>query len=249
MTREALKRISERLRRAGASLPAPDVTTTTTIKGYIDHGLCMALAIVETEIEALAQPEQEQESVAWLCEIDDADFEENTITLKMLQSDYVIRDGLHWLSITPPAQQAPAQVLMENDGWLQDGGVLYRMTDERKPQNRDEISVTMADGSRSVESRTRSARELLDRIRATPPAQSQHKPCIDITFMRQVVGIAICGLFEHYKEDVVKVFDLDTLQDVTELTKDFGDQRVEDIYKRAWEMLAAHGITDKGGAA
>jgi hypothetical protein len=55
------------------------------------------------------------------------------------------------------------------DGWLQEGSLLYRLTDGRKPQNRDEINVTMADESRSVESRTRRAGELLDRIRATPP--------------------------------------------------------------------------------
>jgi hypothetical protein len=54
-----------------------------------------------------------------------------------------------------------------SDGWLQDGSLLYRLTDERKPQNRDEINVTMADGSRSEASRTRRAGELLDRIRGT----------------------------------------------------------------------------------
>lgn len=56
------------------------------------------------------------------------------------------------------------------DGWLQLGGLLYRLTDDRHPQNRDEINVTMADGSRSDESRARRAGELLDRIRATHPA-------------------------------------------------------------------------------
>ncbi len=53
------------------------------------------------------------------------------------------------------------------DGWLQDGSLLYRLTDERYPQNRDEINVTMADGSRSIEARTRRASELLERIRQT----------------------------------------------------------------------------------
>lgn len=57
------------------------------------------------------------------------------------------------------------------DGWLQSGGLLYRLTDDRHPQNRDEINVTMADGSRSDESRARRAGELLDRIRATHPAR------------------------------------------------------------------------------
>jgi hypothetical protein len=57
MEREALKQIAEKLRRAGASIPAPQVTGT--IEGSVVSGLCVALAIVEGEIEALAQPAQE----------------------------------------------------------------------------------------------------------------------------------------------------------------------------------------------
>jgi hypothetical protein len=33
-------------------------------------------------------------------------------------------------------------------GWLRSGSLLYRLTNERTPQNRDEINVTMAQGSR-----------------------------------------------------------------------------------------------------
>jgi hypothetical protein len=76
---------------------------------------------------------------------------------------------------TPPAVLAAPVQPVASDGWLQSGGLLYRLTDGRKPQNWDEINVTMAEGSRSVESRTRRAGELLDRIRATPPA-AQRKP-------------------------------------------------------------------------
>ena len=57
MTQEALNRIAEKLRLAGASLPAPEVTGT--IEGSIVTGLCIALALVESEIETLAQQEQE----------------------------------------------------------------------------------------------------------------------------------------------------------------------------------------------
>jgi hypothetical protein len=61
---------------------------------------------------------------------------------------------------------APAQ-----DGWLQANGLLYRLSGD-PATNWDEINVTMADGSRSIESRTRRAGELLDRIRSiTAPAQ------------------------------------------------------------------------------
>ena len=62
MTQEALKRVAEKLRRAGANLPAPEVTGT--IEGSVVTGLCIALALVESEIEALAQPEQGP--VAWM---------------------------------------------------------------------------------------------------------------------------------------------------------------------------------------
>lgn len=53
-----------------------------------------------------------------------------------------------------------------HDGWLQDGSLLYRLTDDAHPVNRDEINVTMANGSRSAEARARRAGDLLDSIRA-----------------------------------------------------------------------------------
>lgn len=73
-----------------------------------------------------------------------------------------------WREVALAAGQAVAPA----DGWLQDGGLLYRLTDERHPCNRDEINVTMADGSRSLEDRSKRAGELLNCIRArpTPPA-------------------------------------------------------------------------------
>jgi hypothetical protein len=43
--------------------------------------------------------EQEQgEPVAWLCNIETADFEQDTITLKMLCGDYKVSAGLYYLS-------------------------------------------------------------------------------------------------------------------------------------------------------
>ena len=59
------------------------------------------------------------------------------------------------------------------DGWIQDGPLLYRLTDERRPRNRDEINVTMANSSRTEEARTRRAGELLDAVRATAPQANQ----------------------------------------------------------------------------
>ena len=60
------------------------------------------------------------------------------------------------------------------DGWIQDGFLLYRLTDEPRPRNRDEINVTMANSSRTVEARTRRASELLDAIRAAAPQAAAH---------------------------------------------------------------------------
>jgi hypothetical protein len=57
MTQEALKRVAEKLRRTGASIPAPEVTGT--IEGSVVTGLCIALALVEAEIEVLADPMRE----------------------------------------------------------------------------------------------------------------------------------------------------------------------------------------------
>lgn len=53
------------------------------------------------------------------------------------------------------------------NGWLRDGGMVYRLTDERRPTNRDEIRVTMADGSRTPEACARRAGELFDRLQST----------------------------------------------------------------------------------
>lgn len=74
------------------------------------------------------------------------------------------------------------------DGWLQDGSLLYRLTDGHRPENRDEINVTMADGWRSPAVRERRAAQLLDRIRGNHAAAMA--PDVDALaqFIRQVDG-------------------------------------------------------------
>lgn len=61
-------------------------------------------------------------------------------------------------------------------GWLQSDGLLYRLTDGLHPENRDEINVTMAEGSRSIESRARRASELLDKLSAAPVVPHKQEP-------------------------------------------------------------------------
>lgn len=60
---------------------------------------------------------------------------------------------------------AACEGLSDEDGWLQDGSLLYRLTDERQPQNRDEINVTMAGGSRDERDRAAMASALLGMTR------------------------------------------------------------------------------------
>ena len=56
--------------------------------------------------EAIAHREPEkQKPVAWVCEIVEADFEQDTVTLKMLTQTYVVRAGKHWLSTEPPQSE------------------------------------------------------------------------------------------------------------------------------------------------
>lgn len=64
------------------------------------------------------------------------------------------------------AQDGIQQAIQE-DGWIQDGHLLYRLTNEPNPRNRDEISVTMVNGSRAEAARTKRASEILYAIRTT----------------------------------------------------------------------------------
>jgi len=104
---------------------------------------------------------------AWLWMENQADSQSKggnaTFDLMMLREE---RDALRAaLAAAPTAYPSHAAQSIESDGWLHENGLLYRLTDERYPTNRDEINVTMADGSRSIESRSRRALELLNRIR------------------------------------------------------------------------------------
>ncbi|MCA8237698.1 hypothetical protein [Burkholderia cenocepacia] len=63
----------------------------------------------------------------------------------------------HLRALLAPTQQPSG----DTTGWLQSGSLLYRLTDERHPQNCDEISVTMANGSRNDVDRAARASEIL----------------------------------------------------------------------------------------
>jgi hypothetical protein len=50
-------------------------------------------------------------------------------------------------------------------GWLRSGSLLYRLTDSPRPENRDEINVTMAQGSREAPARESRARHVLNLLK------------------------------------------------------------------------------------
>lgn len=97
-----------------------------------------------------------------------------------------MRAGTH-----KPAE-AMHQIADNADGWIQEGTLLYRLTDERKPKNRDEINVLMADGSRTEEARTRRAGELLDAIRLARSADAKAEETISALHARIAELEAIC---------------------------------------------------------
>ena len=99
------------------------------------------------------------------------------LKVHMSKKDIVNPPALDSATSSSPVKTGKAPVT--NDGWLQDRDLLYRLKylDGLRPANRDEIKVTMADGSRSIESCTRRAGELLDRIKSSTPApQPQAMP-------------------------------------------------------------------------
>lgn len=96
------------------------------------------------------------------------------------------------------------------DTWLQDGPLLYRVTDDRHPVNRDEISVTMADGSRDLGARTKRASELLASLApteaaamaATVPAGFKLVPVVPTEAMVQAGACEDTTTTESYQGEV-----------------------------------------------
>jgi hypothetical protein len=72
---------------------------------------------------------------------------------------------------------------------------------------------------------------------ANPPA-APVRPVQDLHFFKQVLSVAIAGLYEHYKQDVLKTFSIDELSEVADLSESLQPRKVEDIYKQMWVMLS-----------
>jgi hypothetical protein len=138
---------------------------------------------------------------------------------------------------TPPAQPAPVQDGLDADCIA--AIVSQRYTPPAQPapvqEPVGEVKNLFTQAAWEKLDVRGSTKVYLDTPPVEQPAPVQER--IDLQFLKQVVGVAIAGLFEHYKKDVARVFDTSTLQDVAEETMNLGDQRVEEIYKRAWDML------------
>jgi hypothetical protein len=78
--------------------------TETPWRTFVD-GWDDQLKAFEALVRADERAAPVQEPVAWPCVIDEADFEQDTITLKMQCSDYKVGAGQHWLHTTKPAAQ------------------------------------------------------------------------------------------------------------------------------------------------
>lgn len=57
--------------------------------------------------------------------------------------------------------------------------------------------------------------------------------------MRAVVAVAVTMLYGTHQEDVCRVFERHELETIVSLTEPLGTQQVEDIYRAAWDHLAA----------
>lgn len=79
-----------------------------------------------------------------------------------------------WNRRTPAPAIQP--VAVPANGWLRDGSMVYRLTDQRIPSNRDEISVTMVDGSRDLDQRKEQAERIRQMLQDQPPATSHQRP-------------------------------------------------------------------------
>lgn len=92
-----------------------------------------------------------------------------------------------------------------NTDWLQEGSLLYRLTDDPRPCNRDEIKVSMSNGSRSVESCTARAGELLGLInsRTEPISLEQARRLFDAGWKAAAMfcdreDVVYDGIVGHY---------------------------------------------------
>jgi hypothetical protein len=75
-------------------------------------------------------------------------------------------------------------------------------------------------------------------LSTTPPRRTEQEPMANLHFFKQVLSVAIAGLYEHYKQDVINTFSIEELSEVVALSESLRHRRVEEIYKQMWVMLS-----------
>ena len=78
------------------------------------------------------------------------------------------------------ARLQAAQAQEDAGGWMRNGALLYRLTDECRPTNFDEIRVTMANGSRDIGQMSVQAERLLVMLTAPQPAAQAQEDVPDM---------------------------------------------------------------------
>lgn len=78
-------------------------------------------------------------------------------------------DGISWLYTRIASLESQLEAV-GTGGWMRNGALLYRLTDECRPTNFDEIRVTMANGSRDIGQMSAQAERLLVMLTAPQPA-------------------------------------------------------------------------------
>ena len=100
-------------------------------------------------------------------------------------------DGISWLYTRIASLESQLEAV-GTGGWMRNGALLYRLTDERRPANFDEIRVTMANGSRDISQTSSRAERLLVMLSAP---QALGAACGDVQpYEQQAMGLChVCG--------------------------------------------------------
>jgi hypothetical protein len=72
-----------------------------------------------------------------------------------------------------------------------------------------------------------------------PLVQPEPASGLDLHFFKQVLGVAIAGVYDQYRQDILNTFSIEELAEVVALTEPLQSERVEHLYKKMWDMLSA----------
>ena len=103
----------------------------------------------------------------------------------------------------------------------------------------DEISLEGPSGERwryRAASGTGTDSDFIYRFLHASLSANAREPTCD---MRTVVAVAVTMLYDTHPEDVCRVFDRNDLETIVSITEPLGHGRVEDIYRDAWDHVAA----------